>query len=121
MTESKIPISTCRPQGATLREVRSLIFRQYRLHRYFLHNKKRRNDGIKRSSPSNRDLGTFRMRPANDLLKVNRARASRFLFPHVARRGAALRKVRSLIFRQYRLHRYFLHNKNKEDTFTVSF
>ena len=24
MTESKIPISTCRPQGATLRKVRSL-------------------------------------------------------------------------------------------------
>ena len=27
MTESKIPISTCRPQGATLRKVRSLPFR----------------------------------------------------------------------------------------------
>ena len=31
---------SCRPQGATLRKVRSLIFRQYRFHRYFLHNKK---------------------------------------------------------------------------------
>ena len=27
MTESKIPISTCRPLGATLRKVRSLPFR----------------------------------------------------------------------------------------------
>ena len=27
MTESKISISTCRPQGATLRKVRSLPFR----------------------------------------------------------------------------------------------
>ena len=39
MTEPAIPISTCRPQGVTLRRVLSLIFRQYRFHRYFLHNK----------------------------------------------------------------------------------
>ena len=50
-------------------------------------NSKRGNDGIKRSSLPNRDLGTFHIRPANDLLNVNRARASRFLFPHVARKG----------------------------------
>ena len=37
---SKAPMHTCRPQGATLRKVRSLILRQYRFHRYFLRNKK---------------------------------------------------------------------------------
>ena len=41
MTGARLPMHTCRPQGATLRKVRSLILRQYRFHRYFLRNKAR--------------------------------------------------------------------------------
>ena len=49
--------------------------------------KERVHDGTERSSLPNGDLGTFRIRPANDLLKVNRARASRFLCTDAARKG----------------------------------
>ena len=50
MTESKIPMHTCRPQGPTLCKVRSLKYTEISHHskkRYVLYYKKSVNDGSK--------------------------------------------------------------------------